>query len=184
MASGIASDYSSLLKRMPSPADLASRILAKTDGNGDNEVSSAEFAAGLQSLPSGGMSSGKIGSLFKEIDADKDGALTKGELNSYLEKLTSSVQTAMLDAQEKSANPLPSIGKDGRISDPLDTNGDGKVSLMEMLAGEAGAHGAGQGTGEMDVLLEQVKSALVSKVYQSMQERTSASLSGALTTAA
>ncbi|GGE35606.1 hypothetical protein GCM10007276_11300 [Agaricicola taiwanensis] len=171
------SDYSSLLKRMSSPADIADRIVGKADGDQNGSLSSAEFAAGLQGVPGMSMSDNSIAKLFGDIDADRDGSLNKEELTSYLDKLADGVRSAMLSAQEEGARASKSEDKKSGSYDALDTNKDGMVSMTERLLGAVNqTDGEAANTGSF---LSDMKSALVSRVYQAMGEKTSTALSSA-----
>jgi hypothetical protein len=166
---------------MSSPADVAGRIMSKSDEDKNGSVSSAEFAAGLQAVPGISMTDNSISKLFGEIDADSDGELKQDELTSYLDKLTDSVRSAMLSAQENASGN----DKGAKAQDPLDTNKDGLVSMTERLLGAI--QPATSGTGKADEtgsVLADMKSALVSRVYQAMTEKTSAALSTASSSAA
>lgn len=123
---------------------IASQLISTGDTNGDAALSFSEFMT-INGTTSSGTSSQSISSdrmtnLFNAIDTDSDGSLTASELEDFGEKLSNAMTAFMLSMQEQSQsnNEQATSGNGASQSkqyDPLDTNKDGIVSMMERLAG-------------------------------------------------
>jgi Ca2+-binding EF-hand superfamily protein len=108
-------------------ADRATEVFSNADADGDGALTADELSADMAAhAPAGADTSDRAADLVSRADSDGDGALS-------------------LDEFKAAAPPPPpppggsggapgsteaSTGKD----DPLDTNGDGKVSMGELLA--------------------------------------------------
>lgn len=86
----------------------------KADSDGDGVISRAEFGAmpRLENLPAD-----KLDALFKRLDKDANGSLSRDELNS------------LFKPQETKRPTMPRLAE-------LDTDKDGRISLVEFKAGE------------------------------------------------
>lgn len=108
----------------------AEAIFSGADSNGDGTLTADEIAADMAAhappdAPAGTDTATMAANLVSDADADGDGVLS-------------------LDEFKSAAPPPPPPGGGGRAeavndetastSDPLDTNGDGKVSMAELLA--------------------------------------------------
>src|SRR5690348_10118484 len=81
------------------------RLVTNNDKDGDGKLSLDEFKAIGQNSPGGSATSARSGSidradLFKQVDADRDGSLTKDELTAYQQEQVSAMKAAMLNLQE------------------------------------------------------------------------------------
>jgi hypothetical protein len=85
-----------------------------TDGSGD--ISESEFAAGPSG--SGGMDSGIASALFKSFDTDSSGGLSQDELETGFQKLSSSMRSVLIDAQENGGGPNGAQGGPGGPGGP------------------------------------------------------------------
>ncbi len=99
---------------------------ADIDANGDGLVSRAEATSNAESV-------------FNAMDADTNGKLTKDEYMSVRMGQQNGANTAM-QAQRQAE-------KEARFA-PMDTNGDGQVSLEEFVAGAANRFKAADANGD------------------------------------
>jgi hypothetical protein len=142
------------------PSQAASRLLSRGDKDGDNALSFSEFvalddkASSSSSATSSDSATSSINSermtaLFEAIDSDSDGSLSESELTEFGQKLSDAMSTFMLQMQEQTQFGDSGSGGSGAGGssessesssyDPLDTNKDGVVSLMERVAGSQNA---------------------------------------------
>lgn len=162
----------------------ADQLMSKGDANTDGALSFDEFNALDQSSATqqaGGTVGAKgMSDLFKAIDTDSDGSLTKDELTSFGQKLSDRMRTAMFEAQASAGGQGASFGGTGSGaassssgSDPLDTNKDGVVSLMERLAAADGSNGSdASGPNSSNARIGQFLSLLAASGYQNTNSAT------------
>ncbi|WP_186419108.1 EF-hand domain-containing protein [Bosea sp. CS1GBMeth4] len=110
----------------------------KLDGNGDGALSLDEFAAGAPK----GADSARTEKLFKAMDADQDGAVSKAESDAFranLDKADQQMQALLLMLQSDSANATTATkadakdGEDKNYFAKLDADSDGSVAREEFL---------------------------------------------------
>lgn len=118
--------------RPPPPGKPSS--FEKLDGNSDGALSLDEFKAGAPK----GADSTKSEELFKKIDADGDGSITKAESEEFRakrEEAQQQVQSFLLNLQSLlSGTQSEEDGEDGEsLFAKLDGNSDGSVAKDEFL---------------------------------------------------
>ncbi|MGX1788742.1 EF-hand domain-containing protein [Bosea sp. NPDC055332] len=107
----------------------------KLDGNADGALSLDEFAAGAPK----GADSKKTERLFKAMDADQDGSVSKAESDAFkakFEKAEQQMQALLLMLQSDTADTTKADAKDGEDKNyfaKLDANSDGSVAKEEFL---------------------------------------------------
>ena len=110
----------------------------KLDGNSDGVLNLAEFSAGAPK----GADSAKTERLFKAMDTDQDGSVSKAESDAFkakAEKADQQMQALLLMLQSDTANAkttAKSDAKDGEEKNyfaKLDANSDGSVAKDEFL---------------------------------------------------
>jgi Ca2+-binding EF-hand superfamily protein len=111
------------------------RTFDSTDTNGDGALSLDEFSAIGQNVQGGsnGLGSDNIQSLFSAIDTDSDGKISKTEAKTAFDKLSTAMQSQLLQIQEQSGGGQSP--KDVFAS--ADTDGSGGLSLDEFKAAAA-----------------------------------------------
>lgn len=170
MTSISSSNYAAFSRPLPSASQMAEQFFKVADKDGDSKISSAEFSGHMKNVPGASQGLGDLQKIFDEIDTDKDGSMSMEEATAYAQKLSDNLQMAMLQAQESAKKQEQQSGG----FDPLDTNKDGMVSLLEQLSGTS----ASSPEDEIRSLLSQIKSTLASKAYQSTPSNTADALSG------
>jgi Ca2+-binding EF-hand superfamily protein len=86
--------------RMPDFSAIQGKIFQKTDMNGDNAVSFDEFQAARKNMPIGkNIDDTKAKEAFGKIDKDGSGSLSKDEMSSFGDKMSSQMQNMMLSMQ-------------------------------------------------------------------------------------
>ncbi|KRE12861.1 hypothetical protein ASE66_20465 [Bosea sp. Root483D1] len=109
----------------------------KLDGN-DDVLNLAEFAAGAPK----GADSKKTEKLFKAMDADQDGSVSKAESDAFkakFEKADQQMQALLLMLQSDTASAMTAKKADAKDGDEknyfakLDANSDGSVAKDEFL---------------------------------------------------
>lgn len=152
--SSITSGTSAWSARTSGPPDGAQRAqarFAKADADGSGGVDSTELQTVLDKLSQKtGTDLGKAEDRLSAMDSDGDGSLSSSELDAGVKNLLPQPSSTVEFAQQrmggaegghggmKGPPPPPADGSgDGSTSaDPLDTNGDGAVSMQERMAGE------------------------------------------------
>lgn len=138
-------------KQKPSAVDL----FAKADVDSSGEISQEEFVSSRPSFASEEQANERFGL----IDSDGDGSLTLRELEDGAPS-----QSAEASGNRPPPPPPPSGGGSGssieEIISSLDTNGDGVVSLQELLASFEG---------EQDVFDESSLTSLFSKAIEAYE---------------
>ena len=76
-----------------------------------------------------------VGKMFARLDANKDGFITKPEVEAVHQKMMTAMNTAG-DVQKRLAERGVFMGDRGAMFDRLDTNHDGNISRQEFLAGK------------------------------------------------
>ena len=106
----------------------------KLDGNADGALSLDEFAAGAPK----GADSKKTERLFKAMDTDQDGSVSKAESDAFkakAEKADQQMQALLLMLQSETANTKADAkdGDDKNYFAKFDSNSDGSVAKEEFL---------------------------------------------------
>jgi Ca2+-binding EF-hand superfamily protein len=121
-------------------SQMRQRFFNKLDSNGDGSIDKTEFADVFN-----GTSGTSADDIFSKLDANGDGSISKDELSAAMDKV---------DENMKKNPPPPPMGmmggngpsdatsssnstdenKNTQIFNSLDTNGDGYISLDELLA--------------------------------------------------
>ncbi len=123
------------------------------DTDKDGKVSKAEFVAGAK-----GMSSDQAGSLFDSLDSQHAGSLSESDFATAFQQMSSSMQAMMIDIQGGNlANGGQQPGLSALFS-KLDTDGDGKISRDEFVAGRPKGVSEDQAGKEFDALSQSVGS--------------------------
>ena len=105
-------------------------LFAKIDGNGDGKVTRSEFVSGAPA----DVSATDAGTLFDTLDQQQAGALSESDLASAFQQLSSVAQSLLIQLQGGPQGPS-SGGFGADLLAKLDTDGDGKVSRDEFVAG-------------------------------------------------
>ncbi len=145
-------------------------LFGKTDKNGDGKVDQSEMAALIARMGSAQAESGQsaaggdqqngpseeeIAALFAEVDSDGDGMLNLEDFTAFGEKMRANGNqpSGAPPGPPPAGGPPPSGGASSTESDEedvaalfdaADTDGDGKVSLEEMIAFQQQMQGASQ----------------------------------------
>lgn len=107
------------------PRFNAERFIKDHDKNNDGKLSKDELPAGVQDS-------------FAEIDADKDGFITKEELQAHADRMASrrprmiEVVFFTIDVPEPDANPAEELQRAYDVLRKLDINKDGKIDAKEL----------------------------------------------------
>ncbi len=127
--------------RLPDFSAIREKLFSKADANGDKEISFDEFEAAGKNLPVGKFAgSNNAKDLFKQIDSDGDGSLSKSESDAFGEKASSEVQSFLLQLQ----STLGGIGQGGvggqgpdldALFGKADGDGDGTIARAEFKKG-------------------------------------------------
>jgi len=109
------------------------------DSDKDGSLNLDEFSKIGNNLPGGNnsLSQNDIQNIFKTIDTDQNGSISKTEAKAAYDKITQAMQSNMVQMQEQfgqAQQPSP-----GDLFAKADTNGDGQLSLDEFKA--AAKHG-------------------------------------------
>lgn len=168
------------------PAQIASQMMSKGDQNGDAAMSFLEFMnlaetgsaeTGSTETTSNATSSNKMESLFNAIDSNSDGSVTEGELTEFGQKISDAMTAVMLQAQQQCGQGGGESSQSG-TNDPLDTNKDGTVSMMERLAARFGNQDGNQSVDD------QIKALMAQSGYQNGNSTRIAALPPALSMSA
>lgn len=109
--------------------DHAAEIFSGADSDGDGALTADELATDMAAhAPPGVDSSDRAAELMTQADSDGDGALSLDEF-----KAAAPPPPPGGGGAPKGASSAETAGTTD-ASDPLDTNGDGKVSMSELLA--------------------------------------------------
>lgn len=149
-ATGGASAWSARTEGPPDRAQRAQARFAKADTDGSGGVDAIELQTVLDKLSQKtGTDLGKAEDRFASMDSDGDGSLSSSELDSGIKSLLPQPSSTMEFAQQRMGGGhggpqgMPPPPKEAQSSDsstsstdPLDTNGDGVVSVQERMAGE------------------------------------------------
>jgi Ca2+-binding EF-hand superfamily protein len=109
------------------------KLFHSIDTDGSGVVSSKEWGKAigqhwkLMGRFFGGLTVGEVGQMFKKLDADGSGDLTWGEFETALQQMDWSVRLAQALESQQGAAELKALW------DRLDKNGDGTVSLSELV---------------------------------------------------
>ena len=106
----------------------------KLDGNSDGVLNLAEFSAGAPK----GADSAKTEKLFKAMDTDQDGSVSKAEADAFkakAEKADQQMQALLLMLQSDTASTKADAkeGEDKNYFAKLDADSDGSVAKEEFL---------------------------------------------------
>jgi Ca2+-binding EF-hand superfamily protein len=86
--------------RMPDLSAIKEKMFQKTDANGDKAVSFDEFQAARKNMPIGkNIDDAKAKETFGKIDKDGNGSLSRDEMSSFGDKMSSQMQNMMLSMQ-------------------------------------------------------------------------------------
>lgn len=119
---------------MPNLSAMRDKMFQKADVNGDKGISLEEFTEVGKKLPGGGQAK-DASELFSKIDTDGNGSLTKDEMKTFEDRMSSQMQSMMLQMQEKmSGGGKPDL--DALFNDS-DSDGNGSISRKEFDAVKA-----------------------------------------------
>jgi Ca2+-binding EF-hand superfamily protein len=86
--------------RMPDFSAMKEKMFTKADANKDNEISFEEFQKAGKNMPTGKSGSAdKTKEAFSKIDTDSNGTISKDEMSSFGDKMSSQMQDMMLSLQ-------------------------------------------------------------------------------------
>ncbi len=111
-------------------------LFSKVDSDGDSAVSNTELQALLEVMSGGIASQMGISSddVFSQLDADADGSLTEAEFNAGRPSGATGEAGGGMLATGRTPPPPGATSDSTTTFDPLDTNEDGEVSLVERMA--------------------------------------------------
>ncbi len=125
------------------PAKMAAKVISAFDSNADQTIDKSEFVAGMKKL---GVSQADAEKLFSSIDTSGSGKITEADLQSFIQKNSSSTGTTQTrhgghgggHGAPPAGGARSTAGASSSSStttyDPRDTNHDGKVSVEEEVA--------------------------------------------------
>ena len=132
--------------QMPDLSAMREKMFQKADSNGDSGLSIDEFQNAGKNMPIGmnDTDGSKAKELFGKIDSDQDGSLSKDEMSSFGDKMSSQMQSAMINIQSmlgggggSSFDPLKELmggsSKDDMFGQ-IDSDADGSISKDEFSA--------------------------------------------------
>jgi Ca2+-binding EF-hand superfamily protein len=120
-------------------SDLATKLFARIDGDGDGKVTEDEFSAAMEKRL-GKTDSDSAASIFKAMDSDGDGGINVSEFKTAMEQMREQSKSAAAGENATqgpagAGGPPPSAEEEAdEVFDELDTNEDGVVSIDELLA--------------------------------------------------
>jgi Ca2+-binding EF-hand superfamily protein len=154
-------------------AAMRDKLFQKSDADKNGTLSLDEFLSAGQNVPVGSNSPGASGAqdtsaatdLFKKIDTNSDGQISKDEVSAFQDKLSAQIQAALTQLQELFGNDQSGKKahhhghRDGSISDlfsKIDADSDGAISKSEFTAfpvdGQTSTTDASTGTAASDKL--------------------------------
>ncbi len=123
--------------QMPDFSAMREKLFQKSDSNGDQALSLQKFQETGKNMPMGkGMSADKAKEAFARIDSDGNGSLSKDEMRSFGDKMSSQMQSAMINIQAMMGGQQGG-GMMGGMPDPsamfgkADGDKDGTISRAE-----------------------------------------------------
>jgi Ca2+-binding EF-hand superfamily protein len=120
--------------RMPDLSAMREKMFAKADANGDQAISFEEFEKAGKKLPGGIAGSagnareGSSKDVFGKIDTDGNGSLSKDEMKSFGDRMSSQMQGMMISLQAMMGGKKPDFEA---MFGKIDGDGNGSVSRTE-----------------------------------------------------
>ena len=156
------------------PQALQEKLFTKLDVNNDGGIDQNELGQFLDYVSSstGSTSQTDTSQLFKTLDSDGDGTISKQELTDGAKKLFEELRAQLIGSKSGSANSSTSAtattdesqdAKKQALFAKIDTNGDGSIDQSELgtfLSQKPEHHGHGGGGlfSKIDSLLDQYRS--------------------------
>lgn len=127
------------------PQQASDKLFAKLDELGKGEISGTDLQSAFEKIsPGAGANADK---LFSRLDSDGDGKITQSEFTGSINRLSDQLGDHFMRLRLKGEGALSSAGDAGLSKDQLngqlsglisnfdriDKNGDGRVSLKEMV---------------------------------------------------
>jgi Ca2+-binding EF-hand superfamily protein len=119
--------------RMPDFSAMKEKMFTKADANGDNGISLEEFQKAGKNMPGGKSGSAdKTKEAFGKIDTDSNGSISKDEMSSFGDKMSSQMQDMMLSLQAMMSSKGGGSGPDiNAIFGEADSDKSGGLSRAE-----------------------------------------------------
>lgn len=133
------------------PSQVASRMMSAGDTDKSGGLSFSEFSGLDKDSTANATSSDRMSALFDAVDTNADGNVTETELTEFGQKI-SDAMSSLLQAQEQSGGSGQGTTGGSSSYDPLDTNKDGVVSMMERLGAMGGTDQSSNSTDRLSFL--------------------------------
>lgn len=118
------------------------------DGNSDGALSLDEFKSGGPK----GVDDSKAEALFKKVDSDGDGSVTKTESDTFKAEAEKQLQSFLFKLQSAGSEETAATDQEQDIFDVLDANSDGAIAKDEFLAALSGRSGTSASDKKTDLL--------------------------------
>ena len=120
----------------------------KLDGNSDGALSLDEFKSGGPK----GVDDKKAEALFKTIDSDGDGSITKTEADTFKAEAEKQLQSFLFNLQSAGTEATEETEEEQDLFDILDANSDGGIARDEFLSALSERNGTSASEDRSDLL--------------------------------
>lgn len=121
----------------PDPSRMTEKLFSKLDTKGQGYLEKSDFQNAFNLASSTGISDGpsSVDDVFKALDSDGNGKITKQEMSDSVrnlaEQLGSQLQSMRINANSGSPQDLTNLSQSFAAAD---SNKDGQVSIQELVA--------------------------------------------------
>ena len=121
----------------PDPSRMTDKLFSKLDTKGQGYLEKSDFQNAFNLASSTGISDGppSVDDVFKALDSDGNGKITKQEMSDSVrnlaEQLGSQLQSMRMNANSGSPQDLTNLSQSFAAAD---SNKDGQVSIQELVA--------------------------------------------------